>query len=424
MALSPARCGMPAYAWSDSDQLGDVSSYGDTTSFTADLLNFASLAAGIALPAPAQYDVTIEQFEYTTQDRGALIDASSLVAYPEGLDPSEDAPVVLLLHGTAGFSDGCSPSNTDEGRLLAALFATYGYLVVAPDYIGLKGVGAPTGFKHPYLVGEATAIASLDAVRALRKLPQERRGGLCPSTEYAIYGASQGGHAALWVDRLAPYYARELTPLGVVASIPPADILGQMTLALQTEISATGNAIAYFGSTADWYGQEDNLDEVFVAPLDVDVPAALEVSCDPEDELGLGGDTLLPDIFTGPILQAAADETLADYGWVGCIAEESTLTTTSIPRIESALPSYGILTVLGEEDELVNTPTERVAYQALCSAGLPTEYLECAGAGHTDAGLWSLGESLDFIAARVAGEPFESPASCAPTAPITCSGTN
>ncbi|MBV1856999.1 MAG: hypothetical protein KUG77_01215, partial [Nannocystaceae bacterium] len=397
---------------------------GAPSTFTADFLNFASVAAGITLPRPAEFDVGIEQFIYTTQDRGQLLEATSLLAYPEGLDTKEPAPVILMLHGTVGFADLCSPSLVDEVRLLAAIFATYGYIVVAPDFLGLKGLGEPTGFKHPYLVGEATAIASLDALRALRKLPEDRRGGLCPATDFAYFGASQGGHAALWVDRLAPYYARELTALGGVAAVPPADVLGQMQRALQTEVSATGNTIAYFGSTADWYGHEAGLSDVFVSPLDVEVPAALEVSCDPEDELGLGSDAILADLFVQPLLDAANADTLVDYDWMGCIAQEATLADTSIPRIESALQSYGILNVFGEDDGLVNTPIERVAYEELCESGMPYDYLECAGAGHSEAVLWSLPEAVAFIEDRVNGVPFDAPDTCAPAAVSTCSGSD
>ena len=61
-------------------------------------------------------------------------------------------------------SDICAPSSSDDALQLASLFASLGHLVVLPDYIGLKAFGNPSPELHPYLVGEATAIASLDAV--------------------------------------------------------------------------------------------------------------------------------------------------------------------------------------------------------------------------------------------------------------------
>src|SRR5690606_3781338 len=97
-----------------------------------------------------------------------------------------------------------------ETRLFAALLASYGYVAVAPDYLGLKNYGDPTGFLNPALVGQPTAVASIDAVRAALRLEPEERGGLCVPASFVAVGGSQGGHAALWVDRLAPHYAREL----------------------------------------------------------------------------------------------------------------------------------------------------------------------------------------------------------------------
>ena len=40
-------------------------------------------------------------------------------------------------------------------------------VVAAPDYLGMNGFGAPAEALHPYIVAEPTAVASLDAVRAL-----------------------------------------------------------------------------------------------------------------------------------------------------------------------------------------------------------------------------------------------------------------
>ena len=55
-------------------------------------------------------------------------------------------------------------------------------------------------------------------------------------------GGSQGGHAALWVDLLAPYYAPELNLLGGVATVPPADLYGQSARALTSVVDATAGA--------------------------------------------------------------------------------------------------------------------------------------------------------------------------------------
>jgi len=126
-------------------------------------------------------------------------------------------------------------------------------------------------------------------------------------------------------------------------------------------------------------------------------------------------------VFVQPLLDAAVAGTFADYATFGCVIAENGLPTTSIARLPTQAASYGILNVFSENDELVHTPIERVAYTALCEDGVPLDYLECAGAGHTDSTLWSLEEILSFLEDRFAGVAFTP--SCAAAAPVTCTGT-
>lgn len=420
LADAPARCGQQAHAWRKDLELGQITAHESAGSYSKALLE-ALLATLGDLPIALQYDVATHLVTYVTQDRGQEVEATTLIAWPENVPAGAEAlPTLLLLHGTSGFTDGCGPTaDASEGAVAAAL-ASAGFVVVAPDYIGLKSTPPPTGFLHPYLVGQATAIASLDAVRALGHLPAEIVvGGGQPSPRVAILGGSQGGHAALWVDRLAPYYARELTLVGVAATVPPADLLGEGDLALTTLRPSTGNMVAFFGASAGWYGAEGSLSEVFLPPLDLDVPAALGASCDPGDLVQ--GATSLDTIFQPGILTAAADDTLTALDPWGCMAVENGLTTTTVARIAQQDPSYGILFVTGEADALVDTPNERAAYQALCGAGMPLQYLECTAASHTEATTWALPEILAFLQARLAGEAFAP--SCDVGAAITCAGT-
>lgn len=79
--------------------------------------------------------------------------------------------------------------------------ASSGYVVVAPNYISLRAFGDPTGFLHPYLVGQPTAIASLDAVRAAAKhatkqegVPPRRAGKAHTATHGLPFCASKNTH--------------------------------------------------------------------------------------------------------------------------------------------------------------------------------------------------------------------------------------
>lgn len=421
LAADPATCGQAPYTWLDDPALGAVVERVEVQRLSAAALSALAAAAGITIPRPFVADVVVEQIVYVTQARGERVEATALVATPQ--DPPADAPqaIFALLHGTAGFSDACAPSDDFQTQGLAAALAATGYTVVAPDYIGLKGRGEPTGFLHPYLIGEPTAMAVLDAIRAAGRLSAEA-GGRCLPAEAVIVGGSQGGHAALWTELLAPYYADELTILGTVATVPPSDLLRQMELALTARIDATFNALALLITGADWYGHTAALGAVLRPPLDVDLPRAAAASCDGDDiDLDEADYPTLGDIFTPRLLDAVAAGELGALEPWGCFARENSLLHTRIARLAPAeRPAHGILFVLGEADGLVDTPTERAAFDALCEAGWPLVYLECARAPHGPTTQWALPEILDFLDARRAGEPLAD--RCVRTPPSDCRG--
>lgn len=419
LAAAAARCGQEAHSWLPAEGMGAVVETERLQRLDAAVLAAALASNDFELGRELEYDVILDRILYETQDRGAPIRATAAVAYPDGLPEGATPKTVLLLHGTTGFSDACAPSDTLEGRALAALFASLGYIAVAPDYIGIKPLGEPSPEVHPYLVGQATAIASLDSVRALAQMDPNQLGA-CPSPEVLVFGGSQGGHAALWVDWLAGAYAPELELVGTVATVPPLDLLAQVERGLQSEVDASANSTAMLAAAGVWYGYEDRLGEVFREPYDTDVLEALELSCT-EDAPDVP-DIVLEDLYQPAILDAAAAETFDEVDPWGCVVGENGLTTTSIPRFAPGASSYGILLTFGSDDPLVHTPIEREAYRALCEDGLPIAMLECEGADHGGGTLWAIPEILDFMDARATGEAFEQP-SCEPPAAVTCRGT-
>ena len=80
-------------------------------------------------------------------------------------------------------------------------------VVVAPDYFGMNGWGEGSDMTHPYGVAEPTAIASLDSLRAVMDLSKIRDIPVPDKDKLVIWGASEGGFAALWSDRFLPHYA-------------------------------------------------------------------------------------------------------------------------------------------------------------------------------------------------------------------------
>lgn len=415
LADAPARCGAPAYQWRRAG-VGVPGERGPRTGFSAAQLGALAQAAGATLPAPPQHDVEISTLAYTTQDRGALVESSTVVTIPTDLAAGEQPPLLLLLHGTSGFRRACGPTVDSEFQLLSALLASYGWVVVTPDYLGLESLGADYPELHPYLVGEATAIAALDAARAASQVVVTD--GVCVRPELAVLGGSQGGHAALWVDRLAPYYARELELLGTIATVPPADLVAHSDRALRQLVPASGNVLATLTTQAPWYGLAPQLGQVLESPWLTSVPAALAATCEPGDQAEPTG---LPEVFTDALLAHVASGSLATFPTFGCVFTENSIVDTSVARITPASSSYGILYVLGEADTLVVPEVERAGYDQLCAAGLPLTYLECQGASHTGATAWSLPEIVDFLDARRARTPFA--AQCTRPAASRCRGT-
>jgi len=415
LATAPARCGMAAHSWMTGPELGEVVSRTEPEQYTVGQLEDILAAAGLGATPPLEHDISIETVAYTTQDRGGPVESSTLLAIPTDVPADTELPVLLLLHGTSGFTRACGSTSQPVMQALSALFASLGWITVAPDYLGLESVGEDYPAPHPYLIGEPTAIASLDAVRAARRAV--RSGDLCASTHTAIAGASQGGHAALWVERLAPYYARELDLIGTVAWVPATDIPAHVDRGLGAITPITPIAAAILATQPVWYGLGDRLDEAFLPPWDTDLPAAFAETCIPEDlEV-----TALEDIFQPDLLATVAGGSSADFDPFGCPLEESSLLDTSISRIGPTAPEYGILFVVGGSDDLVSPEIERPAYDALCAEGLPLQYLECEGAGHVEGVLWSLPEAASFLDDRRAGVAFE-PA-CERPAAQRCLGT-
>jgi alpha-beta hydrolase superfamily lysophospholipase len=86
---------------------------------------------------------------------------------------------------------------------------------VATDYPGLGTPG-----QHPYVVGVSEGRAVLDAVRAASQIED----GLELSSRVAVWGMSQGGHAALFAAQIAPTYAPELDVVGVAPGEPATEL--------------------------------------------------------------------------------------------------------------------------------------------------------------------------------------------------------
>jgi uncharacterized membrane protein HdeD (DUF308 family) len=145
---------------------------------------------------------------------GAPTAVSGIIVVPDGPSPVGGRKVVAFTHGTVGVATNCSPSLQSSKALPVYEgldeFVAAGYVIAATDY---QGLGTPG--PHPYLVGQSEAMNALDGVRAADNLTKAHA-----STDFVVWGHSQGGQASLFTGQLAATYAPELHLLGVAAGAP------------------------------------------------------------------------------------------------------------------------------------------------------------------------------------------------------------
>jgi fermentation-respiration switch protein FrsA (DUF1100 family) len=181
---------------------------------------------------------------------GDDIAVSGVVAVSSAPAPAGGRPIVSWAHGTTGIADVCAPSK-DPNDVVAPAFADPflddGYILVATDY---EGLGTPG--RHPYIVGESEGRGAIDIVRAARHLPDTDAGN-----RFAVWGHSQGGHAALFANQIAASWAPELELVGSVAGAPATE-LPLLAVALQNSpfryylaMTAAGWNAAYADAALD-----------------------------------------------------------------------------------------------------------------------------------------------------------------------------
>ena len=126
-------------------------------------------------------------------------------------------PVLLYAHGTTpdrdfNIADLRGDPNA-EGLAIAAVFASQGYIVVAPNYAGYD---ISTLTYHPYLVADQQSKDMIDALTAARSaLPTAFAPTTTDGGRLFITGYSQGGYVAM-----ATHRAMQAAGMTVTASAP------------------------------------------------------------------------------------------------------------------------------------------------------------------------------------------------------------
>ncbi len=149
----------------------------------------------------AKYDVSYEHITYSTIYMGKVIDSDGLLLLPKGAPQTR---LLMYCHGTELPSaylnvDKITPSmfNGEQDdfrdvRNMGLSWATAGYTVFIPDYIGF---GATIAEEHPYVCFQEMFESNIDGLLAVKELLLNKDIGF--DNHLFLTGWSQGAGASL-----------------------------------------------------------------------------------------------------------------------------------------------------------------------------------------------------------------------------------
>ena len=320
---------------------------------------------------------------WTSNQDGLRQEVTGMIVAPREATPTQPRRVIAWAHGTSGVAQKCAPSDSPgffaANPMIEAMVAR-GYVVAAPDYPGL-GSAIP----HPYLVGGDTAFSVLDAVRVARAIP-----GAAAGTRFAVWGESQGGHAALWTAISAGSYAPELTLVATAAAVPPTDLAANMRQA--SDANARALLLAFtLHSWSERFGF--SLDGFTNKTTQGVIHRLAENNCvELNNKPKLG--TILGILS---VRQAIGKKDVTRM--------EPFAATMRANSVDPARVPGPLLISQGSTDTLVAPAVTRAFAKAVCKRRTAVRWIEIPGGSHIDGARGPrTDETLDWIDARFAGQ--------------------
>ncbi len=316
----------------------------------------------------------------STNYDGRPVAVTGALMFPEG-KADRPRPVVAWAHPTTGVVSACAPTllpNLSQVVMGIDEITDKGWVIAATDYIGL-GTKDP----HPYLIGIAEANAVIDIVRAAGQLSD-----IQASNQFAVWGHSQGGHAALYTGLHAKTYAPDLDLVGVAAAAP-ASKLAELFKA--DENTSSGRSLSAMTVLA-W-------SRLFGWPLTELVdPGAMR----PFERLA---SDCIEDL--AQFLQEDDDEKALPRSFL----KIDPLTDPKFTPIIAAntpgpLPSgTPVFIAQGEADTTVRPKITKQYVRELCQAGAHVRFKLMPGVSHVTVALDSAYDAVEWMADRFAGRP-------------------
>jgi len=145
--------------------------------------------------SPTAQAIELYKVSYSSRDeKNRAVVLTGLVVLPRGGAPNG---LVVFNHGTI-VSSALAPSrfagksNASEAELATLAFASGGYAVAMPDYLGLgdhKGA-------HPYPLGAANSRSAVDIIEPARTLANRQNTEV--GSRLFVSGYSEGGAGSMW----------------------------------------------------------------------------------------------------------------------------------------------------------------------------------------------------------------------------------
>ena len=324
----------------------------------------------------------------STGPKGEPIIVSGAIIVPLKPAPKEGRPVVAWAHPTTGVVDDCAPTlRPDLPRRIPGLWDMIerGYIVAATDY---QGPGPP--IVQPFLIGESEARAVLDSVRAAGQLP-----GTNAQKRFAVWGHSQGGHAALFTGQLAASYAPELELVGVAAAAPATYLEQLFDADHRTSSGKTLTAMALLS----W-------SKVFEIPLDSILARDAHESFKEVAHDCI--ETILELLEVDIAVQPLQHEEFLKANPTKVEPWASIMQRNSPGKAPAGAP---VFIAQGTADTVVSPHVTKKFVEHLCGNGTSVKFVAIEGAGHMFAARDSASKAVAWIADRFRGHP--APSDCA-----------
>ncbi|MBK6721906.1 MAG: hypothetical protein IPG58_01070 [Acidobacteria bacterium] len=183
-----------------------VSSASNGTMSVADVNERMTKAFGEFAPSAATSNVELYKITYSSIDvNKKKVNLTGLVAWPVGGAPKG---LVVYCHGTTVDRDRSPSKFKGKGEAPETIeaitgFASGGYAVILPDYLGLgdhKGA-------HPYPLSAVNARSGMDMISAARAFSRQKNYRV--GRELFITGYSEGGGVAMALTRSLQSYMNE-----------------------------------------------------------------------------------------------------------------------------------------------------------------------------------------------------------------------